>query len=111
MRVNVRSNGHQKQRTSNSDPCGKRGKVNAWKTLDRTATRGGGTSVSIVSETYSFELHQVNSFHDIVRNVETYFGLYVATYGGLTEYYADLTNGNQANDYNFQFACHPAIAH
>jgi hypothetical protein len=58
MLENVSSNGLQKRRTSNSELSGKRGKVNARKTLNRTATESGGTSLAYPRACHSFKAPQ-----------------------------------------------------
>jgi hypothetical protein len=65
--------------------------------------------LSIVGEPYSFEPHD-RSEHGgsrlkaLARNLETYVGFYVATYGGMTEYF-----GGEATDFNFRFVCSPVV--
>jgi hypothetical protein len=71
--------------------------------------RDGNGALSIVGETYRFEPH-VRSQHGGsrlktgARNLETYAGFYVATYGGMTEYF-----GGEATDFNFRYVCAPAV--
>jgi RHS repeat-associated protein len=66
-------------------------------------------TVSIRPNSYSFEPRPVDSFGKLARNIETYFGFYVATYGGMTEYWANLTDGNFATDYMIKFECQPNV--
>lgn len=73
-----------------------------------TLRQGANGSISIAPERYDFEQHDVASFRELVRNFETYGG-YVATFGGLSEYWADLTGGNHATDFSFDFACQPRV--
>jgi RHS repeat-associated protein len=70
-------------------------------------------SMTIAPEQYNFEQHDASRYSPTwrghARNVGTYFGFYVATYGGLSEYWADLTVGNHATDFTFDFVCTPTV--
>jgi hypothetical protein len=48
MLESVRSNGPQKQRTSNADPCGKWGKVMSGRSLNRCVLKSGGRRYRLV---------------------------------------------------------------
>jgi hypothetical protein len=78
-----------------------------------TLQQNPGGSVSIRPDRYNFEQHDVSKYSSplrgAVRNVETYFGFYTATYGGLTEYWADITGGNHATDFTSDFTCQPTV--
>jgi hypothetical protein len=73
-------------------------------------------NVSLRPDTYSFTPHNI-SFSDphwlgeIGRNLESYGGFYVATYGGLSEYWADLTGGNHATNFKTTFCGSPTVTH
>jgi hypothetical protein len=68
-----------------------------------------GGSISIRPEQYTFEQHNVTSAGEFFRNIETYGGYYVATFGGMSDYWADLTGGNNATDFWFDFTCQPTV--
>jgi hypothetical protein len=75
-----------------------------------------GGNVTILPDQYDFLPHSVSSsdphwFRESVRNVETYVGFYVATAGGLTEYWADATGGNHATNYTIAFCGQPTVTH
>jgi RHS repeat-associated protein len=74
-----------------------------------TLQQNPGGSISLRPDRYDFEQNEVTTAEDLFRNIETYFGFYAATYGGLTEYWADLTGGNHATDFSFDFICQPTV--
>jgi RHS repeat-associated protein len=63
--------------------------------------------VTILPDTYHFLPHDTSShwFRETIRNIETYVGFYVATAGGLTEYFGD----NQATNFKSNFCGKPAV--
>lgn len=66
-------------------------------------------SIAILPEQYNFERHDVTSFRGFLRNLETYGGYYVATFAGLSDYWAGLTGGNHATDFSFEFVCQATV--
>jgi hypothetical protein len=79
-----------------------------------TLHQDGEGNIALLPDVYSFRPHTVSFddphwFREAVRNLETYAGFYLATYGGLSEYAADLTGGNHATDYTFKFSCLPTV--
>ena len=81
-----------------------------------TLHQDSGGSVSLLLDTYSFLPHTVSFsdphwFREALRNAETYADFYVATYGGLTEYWADATGGNNATNFTSTFCGNPTVTH
>jgi hypothetical protein len=73
-------------------------------------------NVSILPDPYHFLMHSVSLndqfwIREAARNVETYIGFYVATYGGLSEYWASLTGGNHATTFTIKFCGSPTVTH
>ena len=80
-----------------------------WFVHGTVTLQNSGGSISIRPEQYNFEQHDVTSVGEFFRNIETYGAYYVATFGGLSDYLADLTGGNTATDFWFDFACSPTV--
>ena len=81
-----------------------------------TLHQDSGGNVSLLPDTYSFLPHTISFsdphwFRESLRNAETYAGFYVATYGGLTEYWADATGGNHATNFTPTFCGNPTVTH
>jgi RHS repeat-associated protein len=80
-----------------------------WFVHGTVTLQDSGGSISIRPEQYTFEQHNVTSAGEFFRNIETYGGYYVATFGGMSDYWADLTGGNNATDFWFDFTCQPTV--
>lgn len=63
--------------------------------------------VTILPDTYHFLPHDTSShwLRETARNIETYVGFYVATAGGLTEYFG----GHNATSFKSNFCGQPAV--
>jgi len=79
-----------------------------------TLHRDDAGSVTILADTYHFMQHDI-SFSDpywrgeVKRNVETWIGFQVATFGGITELWASITGGNHATNYKSTFCGNPEV--